>query len=173
MTDYKHIYKRRRNAREIKREVRKGALAGILMLAALGIVGNTEQEVPRPEPVKPVLKSATQEKIERILPAHVAKPIAEKAAYPRTMAAIAHTESRGDHRAIGDKGKAVGCFQVHPRHWGAVPEDIEGQVAQANDIFMQLVDRHGYREAVKRWNGRGEKAEKYRKVVLAKVRSLE
>lgn len=145
------------------------------IVAAFLVVGHVESRpdpVPVPAPVK-IAKSATQEKIETILPPAIAKPIAERTVYPKTLAAIAHTESRGNHKAVGDKGQSRGAFQVQAKHWGIVPDSIEKQVDQANVIFMSLVREYGYREAVKRWNGDGPKADKYQRTVLALVRELE
>lgn len=141
---------------------------------ALGFVGWLEQEPP-PVAVAAVYKTATQERIETILPEPVAKAIAERADYPRTLAGIAHTESRGDHKAVGDGGKARGLFQVWGSLHGTVPDTIEGQVDQANRMFLNMVRKHGYRKAVSLWNGTpsNPKVKQYQKVVLAKVRYLE
>lgn len=110
-----------------------------------------------------------------MLPVPVAKAIAERTDYPGTMAGIAHTESRGDHRAVGDGGKAKGLFQVWGSLHGPVPDSIEGQVDQANRLFLQMVKDHGYRAAVARWNGSpsNPKVKQYRRVVLAKVQTME
>ena len=149
-------------------------LAGcVVLILAAGHIESRPDPSPAPVPVVKVAKSATQEKIETILPAAIAKPIAERSAYPKTLAAIAHTESRGNHKAIGDRGESRGAFQVQAKHWGFVPDSIEKQVDQANVIFVQLVKEHGYREAVRRWNGDGPASKKYQRTVLALVRELE
>lgn len=147
----------------------------LLIMGIILVVGHIESRpdpVPPPPPVK-VATSVVQSRIETILPTSIAKPIAERTVYPHTLAAIAHTESRGNHRAVGDRGASRGAFQVQAKHWGIVPDSIEKQVDQANVIFMSLVQEYGYREAVKRWNGSGPKADRYQRTVLALVRELE
>lgn len=175
MTDYRNYYSRTLQ----RRTNRRGYLAVAMLLAALGVVGRLEQE-PAPEPAPPIkaaAKSATQEQIERILPPQYARPIAERTAYPRTMAAIAHTETvavGGNHRTVGDGGKSKGLFQIQPKFWGDVAmDDLEAQIAQADQVFLRLVERYGYREAVRRWNGDGPASRHYQRVVLAKVRELQ
>ncbi|MEI7815571.1 MAG: hypothetical protein WCI45_00140 [Desulfuromonadales bacterium] len=153
-------------------------LLTVIAVLVYGFVGYLEQEPPFDSAqgaVQAVAKSGTQERIETMLPEPVAKAIAERAAYPRTMAGIAHTESRGNHHAIGDGGKAKGLFQVWGSLHGAVPDDIEGQVDQANRLFLKIVALHGYRTAVALWNGSpsNPKVKQYQRIVLAKVQTLE
>lgn len=167
MTDYRYIY-----SSKLKRRSRVKSIAlGGAFVVLLGLVGTYEQT---PEPVvQAVASSNTEDQIAKILPPPLAKAIVERAEYPRTMAAIAHTESRGNHTAVGDHGKSRGAFQVQPRFWGDVPDSIEEQVDQANRIFMLLVKQYGYREAVRRYNGSGSASIKYQQTVLAKVGGLQ
>lgn len=167
MIDYRYIY-----SSKLKRRSRVKSIAlGGAFVVLLGLVGTYEQT---PEPVvQAVSMSRTEQQIAQILPSHVAKAIVDRSDYPRTMAAIAHTESGGNHKAIGDHGKSRGAFQVQPRFWGDVPDSIEEQVDQANRIFMLLVKQYGYREAVRRYNGSGAASIKYQQTVLAKVGSLQ
>lgn len=119
--------------------------------------------------VRPVAKSLTQEKLEKILPEQYAKEIAHRSKYPMALGAIAYQETVKagyDHTAVGDGGASYGLFQIQKRHWGAVPKDVAGQVDKADAIFTQLVAEYGYREAIKRWNGSGRKARTYQARVL-------
>jgi hypothetical protein len=189
MTDYK-IYSRRNRVSERKKQSAQAILLCALLMVIYGIAGAHEsfersglaarvdfaqEPLVSDVPVRAVAKSGTQEKIEVLLPVPVAKAIAERSAYPRTMAALAHTESRGNHHAVGDDGLAKGLFQVWGSLHGAVPDDIEGQVDQANRLFLMLVAKHGYRKAICLWNGTPTlpKVKKYRRVVLAKVQEME
>jgi hypothetical protein len=76
---------------------------------------------------------------------------------------------------VGDHGLAKGLFQVWGSLHGPVPDDIEGQVDQANRLFLSMVHEHGYRTAVALWNGTPSlpKVKKYQRVVLAKVQEME
>ena len=145
-----------------KKQSAQAIMLCVLMLVAYGVAGAYEQDdvltlfedIPNEAAiVRAIEKSRTQEQIETLLPVPVAKAIAERSAYPRTMAGVAHTESRGNHRAIGDGGMAKGLFQVWGSLHGPVPDDIEGQVDQANRMFLKSVAKHGYRNAVSLWNG--------------------
>jgi len=169
MRDYKHIYSDKLKKRDTSRAV----VLLVAFVAMMGVVGAVEQPPVADQPtVKAVAKSATQESIEKLLPVHQAALIAGTS-YPKTLAAIAHTESRGDQRAIGDGGKSLGLFQIQPAHWGRVDlDDLEQQVAKADAVFCTLVKQYGYREAVRRWNGDGKASRKYQQVVLAKVAGL-
>lgn len=187
--DYKNIatWRGYRMSRH-RQESAQAIVLCLLLMVAFGVAGAYEQEpvvvddahelfiaIPRDVAlVRAVAKSGTQERLETLLPVPVAKAIAERAVYPRTMAGIAHTESRGDHRAVGDKGLAKGLFQVWGSLHGPVPNDIEGQVDQANRMFLTLVHVHGYKRAIALWNGTPElpKVKEYRRVVLAKVQDL-
>lgn len=145
----------------------------LLLYGFAGYVDNTQAPV-----VNAVQKSATQVNIEKLLPemptAH-AKAIAETTTYPRTLAAIAHTETRG-RNIKGDSGASVGYFQIQPRHWGHVDEnDGMQQIEKANSIFTGLVEQHGYRKAIAMWNGNPKlpQVKRYQKSVLQKVAMLE
>jgi len=151
----------------------------ILMTVLLTVAGsnlvadNSADHLPAV--VMAVKKSRTQERLERLLPETVAKLIAEKSDYPYTLAAIAHVESRGDHRAIGSSGSDKGLFQVMEKYHGPVNlESIESQVKQANGLFLKLVESYGYRQAIARWNGspNNPKVKRYQRIVLAKVEQL-
>lgn len=175
MTDYKNACNWRRHlVIEQQKKAAKAIIFCTLALLVYGFVGYLEQEPVVMEPVEAVAKSRTQTDIETILPKEVAKAIAERSKYPQIMAAIAHTESRGNYRAVGDGGKAEGLFQVWPSLHGPVPDTIEGQVDQANRMFLELARRHGYRKAVSLWNGTpsNPKVMAYQQVVLAKVEEL-
>lgn len=183
MTDYKFYFNRsaQRNTE------RRGYVAVALMVVALAVAGAMEQEPEEATIVRPVAKSKTEERIESVVPAAVAHVICDAAmnqsddVMPQrkqamTLAAIAHRETvRGgyDHHAIGDGGKSKGLFQIQQRLHGAVPDDLEGQVAQATDLFLDYARRYGYRAAVKRWNGDGPLAQGYQRHVLAMVREME
>lgn len=158
-----------------QKKAAQAILFTVLAVLIYGFVGYLEQEPVVVEAVMPVAKSNTQERIETMLPEPVAKAIAERTKYPLTMASIAHTESGGGQNAVGDGGKAKGLFQVWGSHHGTVPDSIEGQVDQANRLFLQMVKEHGYRGAVARWNGSpsNPKVKQYQRVVLAKVQALE
>jgi hypothetical protein len=56
-----------------------------------------------------------------------------------------------------------------------VPDDIEGQVDQANRMFLKSVAKYGYRTAVSKWNGTPAlpKVKKYQRTVLAKVQEMQ
>jgi hypothetical protein len=171
MTDYRYIYSRKLKLRSTG----EACLFLVLFVLVMGVVGRIEQEPP-PAIVQPVSKSRTQQQIETILPEVYAKPIAERTAYPRTMAAIAYREtvrSGKDHTAIGDGGESRGLFQIQPKWHGPVPDEIEAQIDKANDLFLDYVRRFGYRKAVQKWNGEGEEARAYQHEVLALVRELE
>ncbi|MFZ4856168.1 MAG: hypothetical protein ACOYL3_07200 [Desulfuromonadaceae bacterium] len=189
MTDYKNKCNwRGYRMAEHKRQSAQAIMLCVLLLVAFGIAGAYEQEpavvddahelfiaIPRDVAVvRAVAKSGTQERVETLLPVPVAKAIAERSVYPKTMAAIAHTESGGDHTAVGDRGLARGLFQVWGSLHGAVPDTIEGQVDQANRLFLAMVKEYGYRSAVARWNGTPSlpKVRSYQRVVLAKVQEL-
>ncbi len=182
MTDYKNNSGwRRYQMSKHKKQSAQAVILFMLLMIVYGIAGAHNDFVASglseelDTPVKAVAKSGTQEKIEAILPEPVAKAIVERSKYPRTMAALAHTESRGDHKAVGDNGLAKGLFQVWGSLHGPVPDDIEGQVDQANRLFLSLVAKHGYRPAVALWNGTPglPKVKKYQRVVLAKVQEME
>lgn len=113
-------------------------------------------------------------RLQTILPAKYAVAIA-KTDHPEILAAIAYRETvRGgyDHTAFGDQGRSKGLFQIQERHWGHVPDDIEGQVNKANTVFNYLVKKHGKKEAVRRWNGSGPRARAYQRYVLNMAKSL-
>ncbi len=171
-----------------RKKAARAIMLTVIAVLVYGFVGYLEQEpvvadatqdlffdIPRDVLEKSVAKSGTQERIETMLPVPVAKAIAERTKYPLTMASIAHTESGGGQNAVGDGGKAKGLFQVWGSHHGTVPDSIEGQVDQANRLFLQMVKEHGYRGAVARWNGSpsNPKVKQYQRVVLAKVQALE
>lgn len=91
--------------------------------------------------------------------------------YPKTLTAIAAVESGkcGKTTTKGDKGQSRGIFQVQRKHWGHEGDSLEAQVRKADWVFDQLVQEHGYRGAVKAWNGSGKQAERYRQKVYAKL----
>ena len=185
MTDYKDLSGwRGYQMVDKKKQSAQAILLCVLLLIVSGIAGAYEhdevtmlfEDIPHEAAiVRAIEKSRTQEQIETLLPVPVAKAIAERSAYPRTMAGVAHTESGGDHRAIGDGGKAKGLFQVWGSLHGEVPDDIEGQVDQANRMFLKSVEKHGYRTAVSLWKGTPALPEvkAYQQTVLAKVRKME
>lgn len=93
-------------------------------------------------------------------PASMAKAVlATQPDYRPLMAAVAVVESNGHPAAVGDDGKSRGAWQVQPRHWGAVPRNVEAQARQAERILVELVDaveHRGvlrWREALARYNG--------------------
>lgn len=53
------------------------------------------------------------------------------------FACIAYHESRWQTDAVGDNGRAHGAWQVHPRFWGPVPDDLKGQAEQAAEIASE------------------------------------
>lgn len=190
MTDYKNKCDWRGwRMAEHRKQAAQAIVLCMLLLVALSVAGAYEREpvvvdavnelfiaIPRDVAVvRAVGKSGTQERLETLLPVPVAKAIAERSVYPKTMAGIAHTESGGNHRAVGDNGLARGLFQVWGSLHGPVPDTIEGQVDQANRLFLAMVKEYGYRSAVARWNGTPSllTVKKYQRVVLAKVQRLE
>ena len=58
---------------------------------------------------------------------------------PALMAAIAVVESNGDPKAVGDKGKSKGAFQVQEKHWGEVSSDPVKQALHAERILEELL----------------------------------
>lgn len=127
------------------------------------------------DPVAPVApaKSKTHIRAERYIQPETAEAIIQHSKRPRTMLAIAAVETGKAGPLIrGDGGRSHGVFQIQPHHWGEVPDDLEGQVRKADEVFDILIQAYGYREAVKRWNGQGRDAEAYRRrvfTVLAKL----
>lgn len=175
MRDCKYMFSKNLQRRQYRRAI----IVLVALIAGMGVSGAIERQKPAPvtEPL-PVVKTAEQIKIETILPEPVAAAIVKNAPkYPRTMAAIAHTETRGNHKAVGDSGASRGMFQIQNKYWsaefGPVPDDLEAQVRQADQLFHALAKQYGYREAVRRWNGDGPASRKYQRTVLAKVEALQ
>ncbi len=96
---------------------------------------------------------------------------------PKTLAAIAVVESRGNPKAVGDNGDSKGAFQVQQRHWQPVPESPEDQARQAEQILEELLatTRGRLRPALIKYNA-GENsppsAKRYADRVLALRREL-
>lgn len=84
----------------------------------------------------------------------------------RLLAAVTVVESRGNPRAIGQRGE-LGAYQVRPELHGPVPADLEGQTEQALAILRSHTDRYGVRTGVKSYNGSGKAADRYAATVLA------
>ncbi|MDO9079241.1 MAG: hypothetical protein Q7U44_00455 [Desulfuromonadales bacterium] len=84
----------------------------------------------------------------------------------RLLAAVAVVESRGNAKAIGQRGER-GAYQVRPELHGPVPADLDGQTEQALTILRHNTDRFGVRAGVKSYNGSGPGAERYAATVLA------
>lgn len=70
------------------------------------------------------------------------------------LISVAIEESLGDPIAVGLFGEK-GAWQVIASHWGAVPEDIHGQAAQAERIIRGLLNsaKGNKKEALARYNG--------------------
>jgi hypothetical protein len=104
------------------------------------------------------------------------KPIPERviADICKDLAAIAKVESDYRPRAIGDNGKSFGLYQIQQRIWGELKSDsLEDQTDKAQEILETLLKEQSYYEAIKSYNGSGEKANQYRKKVLTIVKELE
>lgn len=89
-----------------------------------------------------------------------------KSKYPKTLKAIAIVESRIDPKSIGDHGDSYGLFHIQKKYWGPVPKSIEGQVDKAEKILDELIEKHGYYDALARWNGKGKASIRHRNRVL-------
>lgn len=80
--------------------------------------------------------------------------------------AIEWVESRGNPEAVGDKGQAVGCLQIHP----ALVEEVNrilgrkeytvqdrSNPAKSYEMFWVYADKYSYGESrqviARRWNG--------------------
>lgn len=86
-----------------------------------------------------------------------------------TLIAITKVESDFSPRAIGDKGTAIGAFQVRPHLWGKVSTNIYEQTRQALNVLQ-------IRGSIKRYNGRGKRALAYEqrvKIEMIKLKALE
>jgi hypothetical protein len=55
------------------------------------------------------------------------------------ITAIAIVESNGNPKAVGDKGRSHGAWQVQPEHWGPVSLSPVQQALQAERILEDLV----------------------------------
>lgn len=81
---------------------------------------------------------------------------------PMLMAPIAKKESRGNPKAVGDRGESRGAFQVQSKHWGKVPSHPTKQAQQSEWILNELLAETGSLPvAVSRYNGTGSAAKRY------------
>lgn len=155
---------------------------GIILTTAglLAIIGTYSCTYDPQPPVPAVKASRVQTKAARLIDPGTAAAICKISKRPKTMLAIAAVESgKNGPQIIGDHGQSRGIFQIQARHWqavignnGEVADDLEEQVRQADAVFDVLVEAYGYREAVRRWNGKGRQARNYQRKVLAIVASL-
>jgi len=128
--------------------------------------GYTELKTPIIDHKRIVIESVVKDR-------YIAEVIAKKK-YPYTIAAIKKIESDTHGPNItGDGGDSQGMYQVQEKHWGKVPETVEGQTDQVADILEDLVKSQGYYEAPRAYNGSGKKARLYRNKVLTLVKEME
>ncbi len=128
-----------------------------------------------------VARSGLSKRIERFAVAHGANPnIAPELAelisvheHPRVLAAIAAKESGFNLLARGSAGE-VGAYQIIPKLHGHPGRTWDSQTKAAERLLNDLVsDANGKLEpAVRRYNGSGEKAERYAKHVMLMARSI-
>lgn len=91
---------------------------------------------------------------------------------PLMLLVICHIESEfRDDLPVGKDGE-VGCMQVIPKHWGDVPETLEGQIEQADKILQELSQTRSRFNAAMAYNGSGEQARLYRQRVIKEIRRL-
>lgn len=92
---------------------------------------------------------------------------------PYTIAAIAKEESDYTLHAVGDGGKSVGMYQIQSHIWGEFEKSLTGQTDKVEEILEALIKESGYKEAIRRYNGRGNQARNYRDRVIKRVKEME
>ena len=92
--------------------------------------------------------------------------------YPYLLTAIAKVESDFRPQIVGDGGKSYGMYQIQSKHWGYVPESVEGQTRKAEQVISHLIQKHGLRRGITAYNGSGKQASQYTDKVLRVVREL-
>lgn len=103
---------------------------------------------------------------------YIASVIA-KSKYPYTLAAIAKVESDYKPQVRGDNGKSYGLYQIQAKHWGYVPNTVEGQTRKAERILDTLIEDYGFTRAIERYNGSGKCARRYRERVFYVLKQLQ
>ena len=108
---------------------------------------------------------------------HIAKAIM-KSKRPYLYAAIASKESDFRPQARGTKTE-YGLFQVRTDIHGRFSDRLESQVAKAESVLEPLILRYGIKEgknslqiAIRRYNGKGKKAEAYSRDVIKIARRI-
>lgn len=92
--------------------------------------------------------------------------------HPKALAAIGQVESGFDPQARGKAGER-GAWQVRPELWGAVPNTVNAQLHQAEEILEQLIRTEGtLTKAIQSYNGNGPKARKYQSTVLKTIKEI-
>lgn len=104
-------------------------VVGVSSSASMTVLPTTYARTPLSEPLPPMngWLLVTEEQWEALQ----AFPIEQQ----ELFACIARAESGFDPDAVGDSGHSEGAWQVQPRWWGPVPQDLAGQAAQAAAIW--------------------------------------
>jgi hypothetical protein len=93
--------------------------------------------------------------------------------FPVLSIGMGSVESNLNPLVNGDRGQSKGMFQIQPKHHGAVPTSIKGQMEKHDAILVELMEACGQdvMRAVGRYNGKGRKAKIY--TVKVRQRALE
>ncbi|MEI6207335.1 MAG: hypothetical protein WCP20_11165 [Desulfuromonadales bacterium] len=88
---------------------------------------------------------------------------------PRLLAAVAVTESNGNHRVrnSGFRKRHSGAYQVNPRYHGKVPHDALNQTLQAERILTELTQNLPIEKALAVYGG--DSTDRYSKKILAEL----
>jgi len=89
--------------------------------------------------------------------------------YPEAFAAIASVESEFKRGAIG-KDRERTIFQI--LNYKGNPLDNKQALATALQIFEEKKSNRSFNAAIKAYNGRGSKAERYKRLVLKKISEI-
>lgn len=127
-------------------------------------------------------RSKLSQRIERFMrfhnaPADIAPELAELLSvceHPRVLAAIPVREgTKYNVDALGAVGE-IGAFQVRPEIWGHPGNNVHSQTKKTEQILHDLVteSKGSLSQAVRKYNGSGEKARSYSRDVLKLAASI-
>lgn len=149
--------------------IRKITIAALAAyVGGLGALAGASYERVTEQPVK----SRMIQRLTRFTGDPYIAEVLAKTEYPFELAAIAKIESGFRPLVKGDSGASFGLYQIQEKHWGMVPRTVEGQTRKAEKIFHNQVIRYGRIQAIAKWNGTGERAEKYRSKVLLAMKEI-
>jgi hypothetical protein len=142
---------------------------GVTLLILGGCTYKRVENLPIEPPYNPV-----RFKLQRyIKDKHISAAIADTK-YPYVLAAIAKVES--DYRPLikGDNGESYGLYQIQQRHFGVVPETLEGQSKLCERIIDGLLKQHNgdLTKAIRHYNGSGRQARIYQAKVLRVMKEI-